>query len=209
MRPGSDAGNVAPLDAVQQARSWLAARGVAETEGQPAATDAQPKGEIESGPAAADLEADPESVARAMGLRLLAARARTRQELREAMARRAVPDEAATRVLDRFAEVGLIDDGYFAQQWVASRQARRHLSRQRLRQELQRKGVDRDDIDLALSGVDATDELDAARALASKKLTALGRVDAPTRYRRLAGVLSRRGFSGGTIATVLSELLQS
>src|SRR5262249_23857501 len=62
-----------------------------------------------------DAPGDPESVARAICLRLLAQRARTRAELAQALRRRGVPDGAAGSVLDRFAEVGLIDDAALAQ----------------------------------------------------------------------------------------------
>ena len=47
-------------------------------------------------------------------LRLLDQRARSRAELADALRRRGVPDDAATRVLDRFVEVGLIDDAALA-----------------------------------------------------------------------------------------------
>src|SRR6266568_2269882 len=57
-----------------------------------------------------DAPGDPESVARAICLRLLTQRARSRAELAEALHRRGVPDDAASAVLTRYAEVGLIDD---------------------------------------------------------------------------------------------------
>lgn len=207
----SDLDREAPsLDAVQQARSWLAAQQGGADE-LPAEVEREAPVEVERAATGADAdsdsEADPESVARGIALRLLTARARTRDELRQALARRSVPDDVTTRVLDRFTEVGLLDDAGFAQQWVTSRQSRRHLSRTRLRQELQRKGVDSNDIEAALAGVGVAQELEAARALGRKKLATLSGVDATTRYRRLAGVLTRRGFSTGTVSTVLSELL--
>src|SRR5829696_959849 len=72
---------------------------------------------------------DPESVARAICLRLLTGQPRTRSELAAALARRGVPGEAAAAVLGRFAEVGLIDDRAFAAAWVGSRHAGRGLAR--------------------------------------------------------------------------------
>ena len=53
---------------------------------------------------------DPEAVARQICLKMLTAAPRTRAQLATAMARRGVPPEAAEAVLDRFAEVQLIDD---------------------------------------------------------------------------------------------------
>lgn len=220
----------ASLDPVEQARSWLASQGVEsdsarlafgtgdgdQATGPGARSEARAK-QSSGDPAAgtgtrcdeqsAERDADPETMARAILLRQLAARARTRHELEGALAKRNVPEGVAAGVLDRFEAVGLVDDAAFARQWVASRQARRHLSRGHLRQELQRKGVSRDDIEAALADVDWTDEMEAARALGRKKLQTLGEVDEATRYRRLAGVLARRGFPAATVAAVLAELL--
>src|SRR5918996_975124 len=53
-------------------------------------------------------DADPEAVARKILLRRLTDRPRSRAELAEALAKRDVPKEMATRLLDRFEEVGLV-----------------------------------------------------------------------------------------------------
>lgn len=155
---------------------------------------------------AADPDADPEAVARTIALRKLSAQARTRHELDQALQRKNVPEEVATSVLDRFEEVGLLDDETFAQDWVQSRQQRRHLSRSALRRELQAKGVDREHVDAALGTVDVEDELAAARALVAKKEGSTRGLDPQVRHRRLAGALARRGFGSGVVATVLGEL---
>ncbi len=148
-------------------------------------------------------------MAREIVLRKLTDQARSRSELAKALKQRAIPDEAAAAVLDRMVEVGLVDDAAFADAWVRSRQSRRHLSRHALRQELVRKGVERDDIDSALEQVDGDDEYASARALAEKKFRSLSGLDRQVQYRRLAGALARRGFSGGTAARVLSEVLSA
>jgi regulatory protein len=154
----------------------------------------------------ADADADPEDVARAIALRKLTGQARTRHELAQALQKKNVPEEVAAVVLDRLEQVGLVDDGAFAHDWVESRQRRRHLSRSALRRELQLKGVDRDQVDAALATVDTDAELAAARELVAKKQGAGRGVDPLVRRRRLAGALARRGFGSGIIATVLGEV---
>jgi len=154
-------------------------------------------------------DADPETVARTIVLRKLAAQGRTRQELAKALASRQVPDDVATRVLDRMESVGLVDDATFARDWVQSRQQRRHLSKSALRRELQGKGVEREVVDEAVAGVEGSDELCAAEALALKKLRTMGGLSREVRYRRLAGALARRGFAPGVTSSVLSRLLGS
>ncbi len=92
-------------------------------------------------PAAERPDADPESVARKILLDQLTGQARSRKELSDKLAARNVPAEIATRLLDRFEEVGLVDDEAFARSWVQSRQPGKKLARRALAQELRRKGV--------------------------------------------------------------------
>ena len=148
-------------------------------------------------------------MARTIVLRKLAAQARTRHELAKALAARKVPDEVAAAVLDRMEAVGLVDDEAFARDWVASRQQRRHLSKSALRRELQTKGVDRERIEEAVSEVASDDEAEAALALATKKLRSMAGLERDVQYRRLAGALARRGFSGSVTSTVLSRVLDT
>jgi regulatory protein len=154
-----------------------------------------------------DPDADPEEVARGIVLRKLAVQARTRAELERALQGRAVPEDAATTVLDRMTEVGLVDDVTFAHDWVSSRQQRRHLSRTALRRELQTKGVDREVIDDALADVAVDDEHRAALDLARRRAATMGGLAREVAYRRLGGMLARRGFSAAITTRVLSEVL--
>ena len=154
-----------------------------------------------------DPDADPETLARTIVLRKLAASARTRHELAKALASRNVPAAVAEQVLDRMQAVGLVDDVGFARDWVESRQQRRHLSRSALRRELSAKGVERATVEAAVADVDAEAELTAARALAERKLRPMTDLPREVQYRRLSGALARRGFSAGVTAAVLGDLL--
>lgn len=155
-------------------------------------------------------DAAPEAVARTICLRLLTARARTRQELAQALRCKGVPDEVAGAVLERFDEVGLIDDGAFAEQWVRSRHAVRGLGRRALAVELRRKGVADDVAGDALAGVDAEAEDRRARELVDRKLRTIPADTEEQRVtagRRLVGMLARKGYSGGTAYRVVREAL--
>jgi len=154
-------------------------------------------------------EADPESVARTIVLTKLTARARTRQELADALAGRGVPDEVATRVLDRFGEVGLVDDAAFATAWVESRQASRGLSRRALALELRRKGVDSEIVADSLASIDDGTEYDAARSLVEKKLRSTRNADPQARWRQLVGLLARRGYPPGLAMRVVGDVLKA
>jgi regulatory protein len=166
----------------------------------------------QSGPppdeAAADgPDADQESVARKILLDQLTGQARSRSELADKLAKRNVPDELATRLLDRFEEVGLVDDEAFARSWIASRQPGKGLARRALAQELRRKGVDDEVAREALDEIDPADEEAAARALVRKKLRTLRQVDRATATRRLAGMLGRKGYPAGLAFAVVRDEL--
>jgi regulatory protein len=170
----------------------------------------RPRGRWGRGPEVLDPDADPVAVAREVCLRLLTDRARTRQELAQALRRKGVPDDAAHTVLERFDEVGLIDDAAFAGQWVRSRHTQRGLARRAIAMELRRKGVSNDDADEALAEVDAESEERRARELVDRKLRSLT-VDTTEQQavatRRLVGMLARKGYGAGTAYRVVKEAL--
>ena len=160
-----------------------------------------------SEPADDDINADVESVAHAIALHKLTARARTRQELDQALRAKSVPQGVIDALLDRFQEAGLVDDASFAENWVSSRQRRRHFSRRLLRRELEAKGVEQSHIDNALDRVDRDAEFTSARDLAERKHAAMNGLSREVQYRRLAGMLSRRGFDTAITTQVLADVL--
>ena len=157
--------------------------------------------------AAAEVEADPETVARKILLDTLTGQARSRRELADKLAKRGVPDELAAQLLDRFTEVGLIDDAAYARQWVESRHRSRGLAPRALAQELRRKGIDDDDAKSALEQIDEGDQRAAARALVDKKLRSMRGLDHQVATRRLAGMLARKGYAAGLAFSVVREAL--
>ena len=155
-------------------------------------------------------EADPESVARKILLDQLTGQARSRAELAERLAKKDVPDDVATRLLDRFEEVGLIDDEAFARSWIASRGASGHrgLARGALAQELRRKGIDDEVAREALGEIDPDDETGAARALVRRKLRSVEGVEEQKATRRLVGMLARKGYGPGLAFSVVRDELE-
>jgi regulatory protein len=151
--------------------------------------------------------ADPTSVARSIGLDLLDASPKTRAQLADAMRRRGVPDDAATEVLDRFGEVGLIDDAAFADAWVTSRQAGRGLAPRALANELRERGISQELIADALGRVDSDDIESAARDLVTRRARSSAGLPTQVRMRRLVAMLNRKGYSGELAVRVVREVL--
>ncbi len=157
--------------------------------------------------AAPDDDSDPEDVARAIALRLLTSAPRSRAELARAMAARAVPEQAAEAVLDRFTEVGLVDDAEYARMLVRSRQAERGLARRGLAAELNRHGVPPEAAAQALAEVDDESELATARDLVRRRMAAGRGLDEQVLVRRTVAALARKGYAPGLALRLVREAL--
>jgi regulatory protein len=154
-------------------------------------------------------EGDPIEVARSIGLTMLTASPKSRAQLADAMRDRGVPDEAAVQVLDRFTEVGLIDDVAFAGAWVASRQSGRGLAPRALATELRRKGIADETIADAVALVPDEDVEAQARELIARRLASTARLPAPARIRRLTAFLNRKGYPSQLAFRVVREAIDA
>jgi len=149
-----------------------------------------------------------EEQARALCLRLLTARARTRAELSAQLVKRGYPDDVRDVVLDRLARVGLIDDAEFAEQWVESRRSSAGKGKRALAAELHTKGVDNDVISTVLAGIDAGAERERAEQLVQARLRRENLDGDQARVaRRLVAMLARRGYDQTMAYNVVSMQL--
>ncbi|MEH0845938.1 regulatory protein RecX [Micromonospora sp. CPCC 205711] len=149
---------------------------------------------------------DEAEVAREICLRQLAVRPRTRAELAGALTKRGISDEVSAEVLDRYDEVGIIDDAAFARAWISSRHTGRGLARRALANELRQRGVDGEIASEALGELDEETEAETARALVERKLrSARGEPDAV--FRRLVGMLARKGYPPGVAIRAVKDAL--
>jgi regulatory protein len=152
-------------------------------------------------------DADPESVARSIVLRQLTMAPRSRAQLADKLAQRGADEAVAERVLDRFEEVGLVDDAAFAEGWVRSRQATRGLSRRALAHELRSKGIDDELARATLDQVDDESEVELARGLVARRLASVRGLPPDKQVNRLVGMLARKGYSSGLAFRVVREAL--
>lgn len=122
------------------------------------------------------------------------------------MTRKGISEEVAAQVLDRYDEVGLIDDAAFARAWITTRHHGRGLARRALANELRQRGVDGDIATEALGELDETTEAETARHLVDRKLrTVRGEPDAV--FRRLVGMLARKGYPPGVAIRAVKDAL--
>lgn len=159
-------------------------------------------------PATLDPEPDPHDVARTIVLTQLTMAPRSRAELEAKLAQRGCPHEVARVVLDRMEEMGLVDDEAYADMFVRSKRTGRGLARSALRSELRKKGLQADVIDAAVAEVSDDDERAEARRLVDKKLRTMHGLPAQTQGRRLAAMLTRKGYPGDMAYAVVREAIR-
>lgn len=150
---------------------------------------------------------DPQEAAREICLRQLSFRPRTRAELATALRKGGIDDEVAASVLDRYDEVGLIDDAAFAKAWVTTRHHGRGLARRALANELRQRGVDSEIVDEALDDIDTETEASTARMLVDRKLRGMGNTPPDAIFRRLVAMLARKGYPAGVAIGAVKEAL--
>ena len=152
---------------------------------------------------------DPEARARQICLRLLTLAPRTRAQLADALRKRGIPDTVAVGVLDKYADVGLIDDAAFARAWVESRHYSRGLAGRALAAELKQRGVDSGEIRDAVEELGPDAEVATARKLVAQQLAGTRGQPAQARTRRLAGMLARKGYPPGLAFRVIREAMEA
>ena len=140
-------------------------------------------------------------------LRRLSHAPRTRKELAKDLKDKDISDEVANVALDRFEEVGLINDQALASNYVSSQHERKGIGKNALRQQLRAKGVSDDVAQEAISQISDDQEFQAAFALACKKIRSLQKDDAKTQLRKIVGVLARKGYSSNLAFRVAKEVI--
>lgn len=145
--------------------------------------------------------------AREAALRSLSRTARSRNSLQERLLERGHELEVLTPLLDRFEEVGLINDQELASALTRARFTERGKSRMAIANELVRKGFEEPDIVAALEQIDERDEIDTVRRLAQKRLAKDTKGDRQARIRRAVGHLCRKGYSQGLAIACIMEIL--
>jgi regulatory protein len=140
-------------------------------------------------------------------VRLLLIRLRSRREIADRLGRKGYPPDIVAATIARLESDGLLDDMRFAKAWVAGRLAVRPSGAARLRRELQQKGVPREIIEEVLrADLSDADERAQAVGLAQARARRYRNEPRDVAFRRLAGVLRRRGFSSNAIAAALREV---
>lgn len=126
-------------------------------------------------------------------------------ELSAILEKREIPAEIAEPIIQRFIEVGLIDDFAVAQSFVNHRRSQFKAKRV-ITYELRKKGVEQSLIEKATDELGDSDQ-EVANQAAVKRLRSLRNLEESVIRRRLLGYLQRRGFSGEISSRAISFAL--
>jgi regulatory protein len=140
--------------------------------------------------------------ARQYAFLLLSYKARTTSELKQRLGRKGFSPDIVSSTLQRLAELKMVDDAGFARRFAEDRINIGHKGKWRVRGELLKRGVDRKQIDEAIS--EAPDETAAAKEVAAKYVSRNRRLEPDVLRRRLYALLARRGFSPDTIRRAIN-----
>ncbi len=138
----------------------------------------------------------PRGNAKDRALLLLGVRWRSREELRRRLSTAGFEAEQISAAITDLERAGLIDDARFAREVVREQAGRRLLGDRAIRRALRDKGVDPGHIDATLA--DAGDEQARASELAERQALRSGHLAPDAAYRRIVGVLLRRGYGHAT-----------
>ena len=104
--------------------------------------------------------------------------------------------EVAARVVERLAEVGLLDDRRYAARLATSLSEYKSMPRRRVEQELCRRGVA---AETARNAAEEIEREDFQQALALIEKKYYNKMNDPVSRQRVAAALGRRGFSYSAI----------
>ena len=147
-------------------------------------------------------ESGKRSSLRAKGAQLASGRMLSKKELREKLVRKGAEEEEAQGIALWLEELGAVNDESYAAA-IVRHYGRMGYGKLRIRQELQRRGIDRNLWDEALEQLPCSGEI--IESLLHSRLK--GRTPDADEGRKLSAMLQRRGFTWQEIRPVLGRFL--
>jgi len=160
--------------------------------------------------AAKDADLPPSERMKTAALRLLSRRAHTRSELRRKLRLRDFAGGEIESLLDRFTELGYLDDAAAARAWARGRLEGRPMGRRLLEEELRGRGLSPSILRAVLEELYGEgEERRLAVAAARKRARSLGKDDPQRARQRLLRHLLGRGFPMGICIQAADDALNT
>jgi regulatory protein len=138
-------------------------------------------------------------------LKLIERSSKSSGALRKLLAEKDFPAQVIDQMIDRFIEVGLIDDHALAKDFTELAVSRKAKAKSVIARELRAKSFPQEAIDAAIADIDVESELEAAKKLAESRIRQLMKLDPEVRTRRLSSFLMRKGYSSSVVWAATSH----
>lgn len=133
---------------------------------------------------------------------------KTKKQLRDKLIIKEIPEDIIEKTLDHLETLGYINDKSYSESFVRSKQSYSGLGKGGIRQALRQKGITTEIIDETIENISDEDEYERAKALVMKKMPSTKKLDPQKRFNRLVGMLSRKGYGGNIVFTVIKECIE-
>lgn len=151
---------------------------------------------------------NPAEAARELLLRELTKGPRSAAQLERLLVKHDCPTDLIEELIERYKDVGLVDDVAYAKALVNTRRNLKKLAKPMIKRELLEAGIAEEDFTEVLEGISRESELELATELALKKLRTCQNLEYEAQVRRTSGYLARRGFSSGLISEAIRAARQ-
>lgn len=142
------------------------------------------------------------------GLDILSRRPHSRLEMKQKLSRAGYDVEVREYAINKLLDQGYLNDAMFAQQLADQRISFNRKGRNFVRQELNAKGINKEEIAQALEALDDEAEFEAALPLALRKWNSTSGTHIDKK-RKTMGLLLRRGYTQSLVRRVIAEIQQS
>lgn len=116
-------------------------------------------------------------------------------------------DEIVDEVINKLKDYGFINDKDLARRIANDNSNISRFGKNKIRQNLYRKGISKDDIDEAVEEIDSNEQYENALYLARKRYKNLKGEDNRKVYQKLTQHLAYKGFSYDIIKSVIQEVI--
>lgn len=183
------------------AEQWLARNGGAAS---PARPLARPHQDRQQRPATDAVDEEQVAKAVAYARRATCQAPKSEARLREALARRALPEAVIDTAMARCRDEGVVDDGALARALFEEGLRKGHAPK-RIQQSLETRGLPEEVVGEVLADFSYSDEEAAAYALAAQRAARLRATEPEVAFRRIVGFLARRGYAEMTARKVARQ----
>lgn|SRR6185312_1510796 len=141
--------------------------------------------------------------------RFLNFRLRSEKEIRDYLQKKKVSADIIEKIIVRLQEQKFLNDETFARMWIESRSRSKPRSQFLLKRELQQKGISREIIEKIMTNdqLPMTNDYDLAKDVVQRKIKKYRGMERQEIYRKLGGLLARRGFNWDVTKKAIDEIL--